>query len=318
MTRLPDFVVLGQGKAGTSLIYNRLSEIPEIGLSTPKELHYFNANFDRSLNWYADHFDDDKPNIRRVGEVSPSYLLKDAITRIAGTLGRNTKIIFVLRNPIEQAYSRYLQNICATREGQSFHIISRNIGQRLERIYQSLKRCYEVFGEDNILQLSFEHDIAAPGEPYLQKILQHIDLGDVQIPTKTDTLVNPGTMPRWIHTQDEHVIISVDRQTYFIPSDSLVFCAQKRNSKLIRFPSHEDVAIAFFQQSRWSTEVSKREYQTLQSRFILENAERFSKTFGFDLRHWNGPAKKLKYTAGAPPPRLKSRQNGWFPQEISS
>ena len=87
MTRLPDFVVLGQGKAGTSLIYRVLEKNPDVGLSKVKELLYFGKKNGKSAEWYASQFDHLPPGIARVGEVSPAYLDADPIQEIHDVLG---------------------------------------------------------------------------------------------------------------------------------------------------------------------------------------------------------------------------------------
>src|SRR5947208_13622101 len=69
---LPNLVVIGAQKCGTSGLHYYLSLHPEISMSKPKELNFFIAerNYPRGLDWYRAHFD---PTAKVRGESSPNY-----------------------------------------------------------------------------------------------------------------------------------------------------------------------------------------------------------------------------------------------------
>ncbi len=307
MTRktLPRFVVLGQGKSGTSLIYRILSQHPSIGLSHPKELHYFNRDFDtKPLADYAAHFANQKDK-DIIGEVSPSYLDPQPVERIAQTLGRDTKVIFVLRRPIERGYSRYLQNICAREAGTSFQSHVPSMSRLLSQIGSAITRCYDFFGRENVLPLFYETDIATSDPVFVAKILDFLGLPDTghakRILEKKP--VNAGVMPRYVYAGGAPAEFHSLGKKFRIPANTLVFCAQRRNSRVYEGASADDVAAALARQSSWTTAITETEYARWQKRHVLPCADRFEAEFGFDLSHWRCAPRRISYDA-APPPRM--------------
>lgn len=109
--KFPDFLVIGAQKAGTTWLYSNLKQHTDLFLSEKKEIHYFDWNFYRSIKWYLRHFKNAGDKIK--GEVTPAYSTLDK-TRIKHIYRCNPelKIIFIVRNPIERAWSHALNNYC--------------------------------------------------------------------------------------------------------------------------------------------------------------------------------------------------------------
>jgi hypothetical protein len=113
---LPDFVIIGAAKGGTTSLYRWLSEHPFVAPASQKEVHYFDYNSYRGLDWYRRHFplqrqraefaaEHGRPFI--TGEASPSYMSHDwAPQRLARALPR-AKLLATLRNPVDRAYSQF-------------------------------------------------------------------------------------------------------------------------------------------------------------------------------------------------------------------
>jgi hypothetical protein len=107
---LPDFIIIGAQKGGTSLLYRLLIEHPLVEPAATKELHFFDNNFSEGLSWYGRHFPrskyvDDRTTVS--GEATPSYLLDPLVPeRMAKTIP-DAKLIALLRNPVDRAYSHY-------------------------------------------------------------------------------------------------------------------------------------------------------------------------------------------------------------------
>lgn len=99
----PDFVGIGVQRGGTSWLYECFNEHPEIYMPG-KELHFFDQKYDRGITWYSSLFDvKDKSLIK--GEMTPDYLFnKDAIVKLHSHYP-NAKLIIILREPFERAYS---------------------------------------------------------------------------------------------------------------------------------------------------------------------------------------------------------------------
>lgn len=110
---LPDFIVVGAQKAGSSSLFAALTSHPKIGSSLRKEVHYFDLRrHSHPLSWYCGHF---TPQAKRrigsiTGEASPSYMFfPDCADAIAATCPR-ARILIVLREPAARALSHYRHN----------------------------------------------------------------------------------------------------------------------------------------------------------------------------------------------------------------
>jgi hypothetical protein len=102
---LPDAVIIGAQKCGTTSLYHYLLYHPAVVRPTKKEVHYFDNNYARGLKWYRLHFS------RRHGrlnfESSPYYLFHPKVPeRLAATVP-HAKLIVMLRDPVARAYSHY-------------------------------------------------------------------------------------------------------------------------------------------------------------------------------------------------------------------
>jgi hypothetical protein len=110
---LPNLVVIGGLKCGTTSLHHYLNLHPDIGMSRPKELNFFVAelNWDLGVDWYANHFSaSDKVR----GETSPHYTneprFRGVADRMARTLGDEARVVYMVRDPIDRMLSHYLHN----------------------------------------------------------------------------------------------------------------------------------------------------------------------------------------------------------------
>ena len=113
---LPDFLIVGVQKGGTTSLYNYLIQHPDVVPASRKEVHYFDRNVHRSLNWYKAHFRNaarqKKSNSRIItGECTPYYAVNPYIPEKIAKIAPDTKIIFILRDPVERAFSHYKHNV---------------------------------------------------------------------------------------------------------------------------------------------------------------------------------------------------------------
>ena len=118
---LPDVVILGAMRAGTTSLLRWLAQHPQILRSRKKEVHYFDVNFHRGELWYRAHF----PRIEaadtgtRILESSPYYLFHPlAPERLAATLPE-ARLVALLRNPVDRALSHYYHEIRKGREDRN-------------------------------------------------------------------------------------------------------------------------------------------------------------------------------------------------------
>jgi hypothetical protein len=121
---LPNALVIGASKGGTTSVYRWLSRHPQVCASRVKEVRYFNGHHERGPAWYAAQFDP-KPGQTVLIEASPSYLWDpDAPGRIRSLLGE-PKLIVLLREPVERAWSQYWMKVRRGEETGSFEEVLR-------------------------------------------------------------------------------------------------------------------------------------------------------------------------------------------------
>lgn len=111
INRLPDFLVIGSMKSGTTTLYEYLTSHPRVFMCTPKEPRFFSLDerFARGIQWYSSLFDDANSD-QLVGEASTCYSRWPFHPHVAERLHRhvpNAKFIYVMRDPVKRAYSHY-------------------------------------------------------------------------------------------------------------------------------------------------------------------------------------------------------------------
>src|SRR5437660_4703703 len=113
---LPDFIIIGTQRGGTTSLYYYLTEHPGIARALMKEVHFFDDNFTEGLNWYRAQFPSSlqkyyAERIRKehfiTGESSPYYLFYPHAPKRISELVPQAKLIVLLRNPVDRAYSHH-------------------------------------------------------------------------------------------------------------------------------------------------------------------------------------------------------------------
>jgi hypothetical protein len=136
---LPDFLIIGTQRGGTTSLYHYLQAHPCLQATTTKEVHFFDRKYHKGLLWYRGHFPTvwEKSRAQQVqkqafvtGEASPSYLFHPHVyKRVAQTLP-HVKLIVLLRNPVDRAYSQYYHSIELGHESRSFEEAIRDEQER--------------------------------------------------------------------------------------------------------------------------------------------------------------------------------------------
>jgi hypothetical protein len=121
MNNLPNFIICGTQKSGTTSLYYYLKEIPSIALPLKKEIHFFDLYYEKGVGWYKKYFEEfQNKGYKLIGEATPSYMYFEDVPRRIYELIPNTKLIFMLRDPIDRAYSHYWHTVKRGYESLSF------------------------------------------------------------------------------------------------------------------------------------------------------------------------------------------------------
>ena len=148
--REPGFLIIGSQKSGTSMLFHYLCRHPEIGPPVRKEVHYFDDNYHRGIEWYRSHFPPVKMFPRLIsGEASPYYIFHPlAPQRVFETFPK-MKLIVILKNPVDRAYSHYQHNRREQRETRSFEEALAGESLLLEGEKEKMCRLDNYFSENH-------------------------------------------------------------------------------------------------------------------------------------------------------------------------
>ncbi len=172
---LPSFLGIGAQRSGTTWLDHQLRSHSQISLPTRrKEVHFFDEHYDRGLDWYRRFFPSalQASAYRAIGEITPKYLYAPAApTRIRECLP-GCKLIAILRNPADRAFSQYGLSVKNAGESRLFEDFLAARPEAFQRgLYsQQLRRFFDCFPQANILVLIFERDVARDQHSALERI----------------------------------------------------------------------------------------------------------------------------------------------------
>lgn len=182
----PTFLIIGTQKGGTSSLFEYLMHHPQIAGSFIKEVQYFTGRYWVGQRGYSSFFPSISDTITQIGESTPYYLFSPEAPERVHALIPNVKIIALLREPVERAYSHYKHNTRRGHETRSFeecvaHDIKLAKGSGIDRatgegaesfqhhsyvrrgLYaEQLERWYKLFPKENIKLLRAEDFFADP------------------------------------------------------------------------------------------------------------------------------------------------------------
>jgi hypothetical protein len=124
----PDFIIIGAQRSGTTALYNTLAQHACIAPAIKKEVHFFDVNFKKGFSWYRAHFPSYAYKyVQKVrgrafatGEASPYYIFHPHVPKRVSDLTPEVKLIALLRNPADRAYSHYHHEVRKGFETLSF------------------------------------------------------------------------------------------------------------------------------------------------------------------------------------------------------
>ena len=174
-----DFFIVGAPKSGTTSLYHYLNEHPHVEMSSQKEPDYFSdreiheqgmyygKNRINTIDLYEDLFDQKKGVV--YGESSVSYLFYENVPENLKSYNSNAKIIIMLRNPIDRAFSHYLMDYRLGLVSDSFEdIINKKSNHKKAHLFyqqyievseysKQIQRYFKVFDKGNILIVDYDN-----------------------------------------------------------------------------------------------------------------------------------------------------------------
>ena len=190
---LPEALVIGAQKSGTSSMHYCIGQHPQLVPPIIKEVHYFDGgllpdvdSFERGASWYRAHFPLEKEVSvnQKAFESSPLYIFNPLVPKRIIDLVPDAKIIALLRNPTERAISHYFHTRRKNNDPLSIHeamvreetrlqeVIDRQDYKSHEFIHfsykarglykEQLERYFELFSRDQILVMASEEFFAKP------------------------------------------------------------------------------------------------------------------------------------------------------------
>ena len=196
---LPNLIVIGAQKCGTSGLHYYLSLHPEVSMSNPKELNFFieERNFPRGLEWYSRHFD---PSAKCRGEASPNYTAYPqhlGVPERIASIVPDARLVYIVRDPIERIAAHWVHNYAKRREKGDLRatLLHPNTSYvSRSKYFMQLQRFLVHFPEEQIL------------------VLDQADLRDQRMPTLRRLFEFVGVDPAFEHPKFEQVRHSTSRK----------------------------------------------------------------------------------------------------------
>lgn len=184
---LPDFIIIGAQKSGTTSLYHLLTRHPHVEPAAAKEMHFFDTLYEEGVEWYRQCFPPPRLKDGRqtvTGEATPGYLFHPLAPERVAEVVPQARLIALLRNPVDRAYSQYHQRMGKGRENQGFdeavgaeNLDGEHLPEYLARgIYaDQLLRWSRFFPKEQMLVLKSEDFFERP-QDVLKIVLNFLDL----------------------------------------------------------------------------------------------------------------------------------------------
>lgn len=216
---MPNFIIIGAARSGTTSVYQYLRQHPQICMSTIKETNYFaflasqmpGSRILPLLPWkvttekdYQALFRATKKHLA-IGEASPFYLFAPGVPALIKKYLPEVRLIAILRNPVERAYSAYLKNLSEGFENRPFKqaiedeiqgattaVNTTTYHVRAGLYHNLLSRYLENFDHTQ-LQIYFYEDLVNSSRTFMRAIFKYLDV-DAEFVPNVSIRFNRGTI----------------------------------------------------------------------------------------------------------------------------
>lgn len=176
----PSFIGIGAQRSGSTWLHLLLKQHPKIYMPEKrKEIHFFDQNYHKGLEWYESFFPDKQSaiNYQAIGEITPEYLnISECAERIA-CLTSVQKLIVILRNPVNRVYSQYSHSVRLSNYQKSFeeYILEHPYAIKRGFYAEQLEHYLKLFDKNQICCLIFEESVNNV-DLTKQKLAQFLDI----------------------------------------------------------------------------------------------------------------------------------------------
>ncbi len=209
---LPNFIICGAQRAGTTSLFHYLKAHPQVYMAPTKEVHFFDLNYEKGIDWYEKHFRSSNPEkYKAVGEASPFYMyLHEVPERIYRHLPE-VKLIFILRNPVDRAYSHYWHEVRMGYEWLTFEEALEKEEERLStgdlhnirhfsykdrgKYARQLRNFMKFFSRDQLLILMYD-DLKGSPHQVLSRVFEFLGVDPALASELKFKKFNVGGAPR--------------------------------------------------------------------------------------------------------------------------
>lgn len=242
-----NFLGIGAQKSGTSWAYTCLYDHPEV-CAPIKEIHFFSrTRFSEGREWYEHHFRSCAQG-KVLGEFSTSYLYSEEAPQRIHSLYPHAKLIAILRNPIDRAYSQYRNAIRAGEipESTTFESFAdEEKSVREQGLYTAqLERYYALFPNEQLLVLIYE-DIRKDPVVFMRRIYEFLGIDATFVSSMVNDEINVARTPKHIfidrsmhHMSETLRKIGLDRFVHWVRKSGLPDLIRARNTKPQKASSH--------------------------------------------------------------------------------
>lgn len=231
---LPDYVILGAQKSGTTSLHAYLGQHPQIRSPKKKEIHYFDTYFGKGPAWYRGHF----PRRRTMGrdqisgEASPAYLSHPRCARRIARALPGVKLIALLRDPAQRAVSSYLHQVRRGREKLPFAEALAAEPQRTAAARRILESRDRYPARISLQYRRYSYRARGLYAHWLARYLEHFDRTQVFIRSAEEFFADPAAVLR-----DLFAFLDIDPD--FTPTD----LRPRNTTDYSRYPEIDDAMV---------------------------------------------------------------------------
>lgn len=212
---LPNFLLIGAMKAGTTSLHQYLRHHPQVLMARVKEPHFFTRNWDRGWEWYSEQFatagalavegqvrspracdssaqpfGQEGGTVVAVGEASTSYTKYPEYQGVPERISRhipNVRLVYLMRHPVERMRSHYLHDLAGGVERQALEkaLLENPKYLNASRYALQIERFLDHFPREQLLFICSE-DLYADRATTLRQVYEFIDVDPSFTPTNIE------------------------------------------------------------------------------------------------------------------------------------